>query len=100
MSTEREMLTEWKIERVRVFSDAWRRKDVDELMSYVSDDCIYSASVGPEPGMTYRGREEVRRGFIELIKHDEKAEARGGPIYAAEDVVVAEWAFIYKDGSG
>jgi hypothetical protein len=91
---------EWIRERILAFSDAWRRKDVEELMSYISDDCIYGASVGPEPGTTYVGRDECRRGFEELIKYDEKSEARGGRVYVAENACVAEWSFVSRDESG
>jgi ketosteroid isomerase-like protein len=87
-------------ERLRSFGEAWRRRDVEELMSYMTDDCIYSASVGPEPGATYIGHEAVRRGFEELIKYDAKAQGRGGRVFVAGDRGVAEWSFIYTDESG
>jgi ketosteroid isomerase-like protein len=91
---------QWTPERLRSFGEAWRRGDVEELMSYMTDDCTYSASVGPEPGATYMGHEAVRRGFEELIKHDAKAEGRGGRVFIAGDIGVAEWSFIYTDESG
>lgn len=92
--------SEWKRERILAFSAAWRRKDIEELMSYISDDCVYGASVGPEPGMTYVGREDVRQGFEELIKHDEKSEARGGRVVIAGDIGIAEWSFVSMDERG
>lgn len=46
------------------FSTAWEAKDVDALMGLMADECAFRASLGPEPGMTFVGREEVRRGFI------------------------------------
>jgi ketosteroid isomerase-like protein len=95
-----QMSPEWKRERILAFSAAWRRKDIEELMSYITDDCIYSASVGPEPGTTYVGREEVRRGFEELIKYDEKAEARGGRVFVAGDSCAAEWSYVLTAESG
>ncbi len=49
------------------FVKAWVCADVDALMACITDDCVYSASVGPEPGTTYRGREEARRGFEEIL---------------------------------
>src|SRR5580765_8103215 len=45
------------------FSGAWAKRDIDGLMALVTDDVVYGASVGPEPGATFRGRDEVRRGF-------------------------------------
>jgi ketosteroid isomerase-like protein len=47
-------------ERLREFAAAWARHDVETLMTFLTDDCVYEASVGPEPGRTYAGREAVR----------------------------------------
>ncbi|WP_314503735.1 nuclear transport factor 2 family protein [uncultured Microbacterium sp.] len=52
------------------FSDAWARRDLEALMSHVTDDCVYSASVGPEPGRTWSGKEQVREGFAIMLAHD------------------------------
>jgi ketosteroid isomerase-like protein len=57
-------------ERLRQFGAAWARADLDALMGFVTDDCIYLASVGPEPGTTYRGREQVRRRFAAMLAYD------------------------------
>lgn len=75
------------------FSDAWTAADIDALMDCVTDDCVYSASVGPEPGRTYRGREEVRRGFLAMLHHDRGRERHGGSTLVHGNVAVAEWAF-------
>lgn len=57
-------------EVLAAFSDAWTRHDLDALMSHVTDDCVYSASVGPEPGRTWSGREQVREGFALMLAFD------------------------------
>ena len=87
-------------ERLEAFGAAWARKDVDELMSFVTDDCIYYASIGPEPGTTYVGREAVRRGFEELLKYDAHAKSRGGRVFIAGNRGAAEWSYIFTDESG
>ena len=87
-------------ERLEAFGTAWARKDVEELMSFLTDDCIYNASVGPEPGTTYIGREAVRRGFEELLKYDDKAESRAGRVFIAGNRGAAEWSYIFTDDSG
>jgi len=38
--------------RPQQFSAAWAAGDLHALMSYMTDDCVYHASVGPEPGST------------------------------------------------
>jgi ketosteroid isomerase-like protein len=55
------------------FSEAWARRDIDGLMALVTDDIVDGASVGPEPGTTSRGRDEVRRGFEHMLRHDQDA---------------------------
>lgn len=52
------------------FAAAWARGAVDELMAYVTNDIVYGASVGPEPGATYRGKAEVERGFRAIMAYD------------------------------
>ncbi|KQQ20708.1 hypothetical protein ASF48_08895 [Rathayibacter sp. Leaf299] len=57
-------------EILAAFSDAWARHDLEALMSHITDDCVYSASVGPEPGRTWTGREQVREGFALMLAFD------------------------------
>lgn len=48
-------------ETLRAFADAWNRHDVDALMSFMTEDCVFEASGGPETcGTRYVGREAVR----------------------------------------
>jgi ketosteroid isomerase-like protein len=95
-----EAVAKMTTDRLKAFGAAWARKDVEELMSFVTDDCIYNASVGPEPGSTYVGREAVRRGFEELLKHDARGKSRGGRVLVAGDRGVAEWSYIFTDDTG
>ncbi|MCW3743802.1 nuclear transport factor 2 family protein, partial [Burkholderia cenocepacia] len=48
----------------QAFSDAWNRHDIDALMSFMTDDCVFHAVAGGELfGRTFSGREAVREGF-------------------------------------
>jgi rhodanese-related sulfurtransferase/ketosteroid isomerase-like protein len=88
--------------RLRQFGAAWARADLDALMGFVTDDCTYLASVGPEPGTTYRGREEVRRGFAAMLAYDRGRERHAGTVVVAGDTGFAEWSFTETttDGGG
>jgi len=55
---------------IREVAAAWGRADLPTLMKFIADDCVYSASVGSEPGETFVGREAVRAGFAKLLAHD------------------------------
>ena len=63
-----------RAELVDRFSAAWSAGDVETLMELMAEDCMFRASVGPEPGVTFSGRDEVRRGFEQFL-----GAARGGP---------------------
>lgn len=85
------------VARLAAFCGAWSRGDVDALMTFMTDDCIYQASVGPEPGRTYRGAMEVRAGFREMLAHDSDAEGRDGRCVVAGDLGFAEWSCVYRE---
>ncbi len=95
------MTEEQKRELVRTFMDAWERADTDAVMRLMSDPCRYAASVGPEPGMTYRGRAEVGRGVAEMLDFESGGESRQGRVWFADDRAFAEWDYdkIADDGS-
>ena len=82
-----------RLDQLARFSEAWTAGDVDRLMEFMSDDCVYYASVGPEPGTTYRGLDEVRRGFTSMLDYDHGRERHGGTTFVCGDVGVAEWSF-------
>jgi hypothetical protein len=88
------------LERLRAFDDAWGRKDVGALMEFMTDDCEYHASVGPEPGERYVGKDEVRRGFQTLLNHDAGSESLPGKLYVYGDRGVAEWFYKNTDEIG
>lgn len=49
---------------LQAFSDAWNRHDIDALMSFMSEDCVFHAVAGPDLfGRSFVGRNAVREGF-------------------------------------
>ena len=50
------------------FSDAWNRHDVDALMSFMHDDCVFQMAAGVEAFGTQRvGRGAVRTAFAAAL---------------------------------
>jgi ketosteroid isomerase-like protein len=88
------------IERLGAFADAWAERDVERLMTFMAEDCVYTASVGPEPGRTYRGREEVRRGFAELLAYDTGGVSRSGRAFIQGTSGAAEWSYEFAEPDG
>ena len=78
---------------IRDIGAAWGRADLETLMSFVADDCVYSASVGPEPGETFVGREAVRAGFIKMLAHDRDSVSEAGDVHTFGDRGVSTWGF-------
>ena len=53
-------MTEGQLE---VFADAWNRHDVDAIMSFFSEDCVFIAGWGAK----YEGMFQVREGVSEFL---------------------------------
>ena len=55
-------------ETLDAFADAFNRHDADAVMSFMTDDCVFEASAGPEVcGTRYAGREAVRAAFADVF---------------------------------
>jgi len=51
------------------FRDGWNRHDVDVLMTFMSNDCVFESTAGPEVcGTRHAGRERVREAFARVFK--------------------------------
>ena len=62
-----DVIEEVTVEALQAFADAWNRHDVDALMSFMTDECVFEASAGPDVcGTRYVGPEAVRSGFAEV----------------------------------
>lgn len=85
------------LERLAEFGRAWRDKDLELLMSFMTEDCVFRASVGQDPGTTFCGRDEVRRGFELMLAYDAGAEQHVGNAFIQGDLGAAQWSFAYTD---
>ncbi|MFI9560253.1 nuclear transport factor 2 family protein [Nonomuraea endophytica] len=88
------------VERLAEFGAAWQDKDLDRLMDLMTDDCVFRSSVGPEPGATFRGRAEVRRGFALMLAYDEGSESHEGISFVAGDRGAVQWSYTRTDEDG
>jgi ketosteroid isomerase-like protein len=49
---------------LEAFAAAWNRHDIEALMGFMADDCVFHAVAGPERfGRSFVGRAAVREGF-------------------------------------
>ena len=57
------------LEALREILDAFNRHDLDAIMSYFAEDCVFESPRGPELwGRRFVGKEEVRRGLSERFR--------------------------------
>ena len=76
------------------FAEAWNRHDVDALMTFMTDDCVFEASAGPEVcGTRYSGREAVRRAFAEVWATFPDAHWGNARHCVMGDQGMSEWTF-------
>ena len=76
------------------FAAAWNRHDVDALMTFMTDDCVFESSAGPDVcGTRYAGREAVRRGFATAWEAFPDAQWRGARHFICGTRGVSEWTF-------
>ena len=76
------------------FSDAWNRHDVDALMSFMHDDCVFEAAAGNEAcGTRHVGRDAVRRAFAAAWASVADAQWTNGRHTVHGDFGVSQWTF-------
>lgn len=85
---------------IRDFSEAWGRKDLAALAALLDEEAVYEASVGPEPGTTYRGKRAVLDGCQAMFAHDDGSRSETLAIYAAGEHGVCEWKYIWPGKGG
>lgn len=88
------MSAEVTVEMLQAFADAWNRHDTEALMSFMSDDCVFEASAGPEAsGTRYVGREAVKAGYLEVFASFPDAHWGNARHFVQGDRGVSEWVF-------
>ena len=81
-------------EFLQAFADAWNRHDVDALMSFMTEDCVFEASAGPDIcGTRYAGREAVRAAYAEVWSTFPDAHWGNARHFVQGERGVSEWTF-------
>ena len=81
-------------EVLQAFADAWNRHDVDALMSFMTDDCVFESSAGAQVcGTRYVGREAVRAGYAEVWATFPDAHWGHARHFVQGERGVSEWIF-------
>jgi steroid delta-isomerase-like uncharacterized protein len=88
------VITGVTVEDLQAFANAWNRHDVDALMTFMTQDCVFESSAGADVcGTRYVGREAVRAGFSEVWKTFPDAHWGNAKHFVVGDRGVSEWIF-------
>jgi taurine dehydrogenase small subunit len=88
------VITQVTTDMLQAFANAWNRHDVDALMSFMTDDCVFEASAGPDVcGTLYEGRKAVRAGFSEVWATFPDAHWGNARHFVCGNRGVSEWIF-------
>ncbi len=89
------------IEFLEAFADAWNRHDVDDLMSFMTDDCVFESSAGSEVcGTRYEGREAVRTGYAKAWQDFPDARWADDRHFVSGNQGVSQWIFSGTQSDG
>lgn len=81
-------------EMLAEFAAAWNRHDIEALMSFMTDDCIFETVAGPQAcGTRHVGREAVRKAFCAAWENFPDAQWLDGNHWVAGDRGVSESLF-------
>ena len=95
------VISEVTTDVLQAFADAWNRHDVDALMSFMAEDCVFEASAGRDVcGTRYAGREAVRAGFAEVWATFPDAHWGNARHFVQGERGVSEWTFTGSTADG
>jgi steroid delta-isomerase-like uncharacterized protein len=83
------------------FANAWNRHDVDALMSFMTEDCVFESSAGADAcGTRYAGKDAVRAGFAEVWAIFPDAHWGNAQHFVHGDRGVSGWTFTGTKADG
>ena len=86
--------TEVTVELLQAFASAWNCHDVDDLMSFMTDDCVFESSAGDDVcGTRYVGAEAVRIGYAKAWKDFPDAKWADARHFVIGNRGVSKWIF-------
>jgi ketosteroid isomerase-like protein len=89
------------VKDLEAFGDGWNRHDVDYLMTFMTDDCVFELSAGPDPwGKRFVGKDAVREGFSGVFKRFPDVHFGDARHFVSGDRGLSEWLFTGTTADG
>lgn len=94
MSSQAETTTTVTTAMLAAFSEAWNRHDIDALMSFMSEDCVFDTAAGEErSGTRHAGPAAVRKAFAATWEAVPDAHWRNATHLVQGDSGYSQWTF-------
>ncbi|MDR6539037.1 nuclear transport factor 2 family protein [Variovorax soli] len=82
------------IATLEAFSEAWNRHDIEALMGFMHEDCVFQTAAGPDAcGTRHSGAAAVRKAFAAAWETVPDAQWRNGRHFVAGDFGTSQWTF-------
>ena len=89
------------VQQLEAYGDAWNRHDIDAIMGYMAEDCVFLIASGPSAeGARYEGKEDVRRRFMEVWKDYPDVQFINAQHFVSGDRGLSQWTFVGTRASG
>ena len=89
------------VKDLEAFGEGWNRHDVDFLMTFMADDCVFELSAGPDPwGKRFAGKDAVREGFAGVFKRFPDVHFGDARHFVSGDRGLSEWLFTGTTADG
>nr|WP_233167888.1 nuclear transport factor 2 family protein [Xylophilus sp. ASV27] len=76
------------------FTDAWNRHDIDALMGFMTEDCVFQTAAGPDAcGTRHSGSAAVRNAFASAWEAVPDAQWTNGRHFVQGDFGTSQWTF-------
>ena len=86
------MSSDQHLEVLRQVFDGFNRHDVDAILSYFADDCVFESPRGPERwGRRFVGKADVRQGLVARFEGIPDVRYEDGDHFACGSRGVSEW---------
>jgi ketosteroid isomerase-like protein len=83
------------------FTEGWNGHDVERLMTFMTDDCVFESAAGSEVcGTRHAGREHVRAAFTRILSSFPDVAFHDTRHFVAGDRGVSEWRFTGTTAAG
>lgn len=90
-----------RVEVLRYFAKAWNDHDIEALMSFMTEDCIFDGSAGGEIcGTRFEGFDDVRAGYEKIWQVFPDAQWNDDRHFVEGDRGVSEWYFTGTNADG